>query len=46
MNGRTAKKLRKISRHNWRDYYMDILALPLRERLAIAWAIITNYRGK
>jgi len=42
MNQRLAKKIRQASRRNWREFYWDILALPFRTRLGIAWFIVTH----
>lgn len=42
MNARIAKKIRQMSRRNWREFYGDILVLPLRARLRIAWYLITH----
>lgn len=42
MNGRVAKKIRQVMRRNWREFYGDILVLSFRERLQIAWYLITH----
>jgi len=44
MNNRISKKLRKLSRRNWREFYGDILGQPFKLRLGIAWYIVTHRR--
>ena len=42
MNNRVAKKVRQLMRRNWREFYGDILKLPFKVRLRIAWFIVTH----
>ena len=42
MNGRISKKVRQLMRRNWAAFYEDILRLPFRVRLRIAWYIVRN----
>jgi len=48
MNGRIVKKIRQTVRQavrrNWEAYYDDIATLPFRNRLRIAWHIITTHK--
>ena len=46
MNGKLAKKLRKIMKRNWDEFYNDVFALPFKVRLRIAWALITYREPK
>lgn len=43
MNGRMVKKLNRIARRNWREYYKEICKLPLGTRVLFAWHIIIKY---
>jgi len=47
MNSRISKKIRKLTRRNWREWYIEYMAeiikLPLKDRLRIGWYIV---RGK
>jgi len=43
MNTKLAKKLRKYSKRNWKEYVREIYALPLKTRLLYAWHIIIKY---
>ena len=42
MNNRVAKKIRQYTRRNWREFYGDILELLFRDRLGIAWYLVTH----
>lgn len=44
MNARISKKLRKLNRRAWRGFFDDIASLSFRNRLGIAWYIITNHK--
>jgi len=44
MSGRISKKIRQVCRRNWREYYGDIISLPLHNRLGIAWFIVTHHK--
>jgi len=44
MNGRIAKKIRQVSRRNWREFYSDIMTLSFWNRLGIAWFLVTHRR--
>lgn len=46
MNGKLAKKLRKIMKRNWGEFYDDVFALPWKVRLRIAWALATYRKPK
>lgn len=46
LNAKAAKKLRKIGRNTWKEFYRDIEDQPLRERLKVAWHIITRWKYK
>jgi len=46
MNGRLAKKLRQISKRNWRQYIAEIKELPFTVRWRIAWFIIFGSKRK
>ena len=42
MNARVAKKIRQVMRRNWQEFYRDILELPFKNRLRIAWYLATH----
>jgi len=42
MNGRMTKKIKRVMRRNWREFYGDILGLPFHNRLRIAWYIVRH----
>jgi len=40
MNQRVAKKPRRYSRRNWREYLEEVATWPFRMRFRLAWHII------
>ncbi len=44
MNGSLAKKVRKLMKRAWKDFYSGIYAQPFRVRFLIAWAILWKKR--
>ncbi len=42
MNGRISKKLRKLMKRNWEEFYKDIQSYPFTVRLRVAWYIIRH----
>jgi len=46
MNGRVSKKLWKISRKNYREFYGEIVDCPFLVRLRIAWFVLTHHSKK
>lgn len=40
MNGRTAKKIRRVAKRDWRQRVRELYDLPLYSRLKFAWHII------
>jgi len=46
MNGRTAKKLRQLTKRNWKLYLKDIKHLSFKTRLWLAWWIAFGKMGK
>ena len=42
MRNKVAKKLRQYTRRNWRGFYKEIKALPLKNRIRIAWFIVAD----
>ena len=46
MNGRVSKKLRKINKRNWRQFYGEILELPFWVKIRIGWYIMWNGKKK
>ena len=46
MNGKLSKKLRKIMKRNWAEFYKEVFALPFKVRLRIAWSLVTYRKPK
>ncbi len=44
MNGRLGKKVRRLMKRAWNEFYKDIYDQPFRVRFLIAWAIVWKNR--
>jgi len=46
MNGRLAKKIRKVNRRNWKQFYSELMTLTWFQRVGIAWYLVMHKRQK